>query len=404
MAPTPARRTGALWLPLALVLAFALYGAAARREADFGVFHRTAVRVLEGTELYRLSDGDLPYKYAPVVALGLAPLGALPFQAAKAVWMALSGLALWRLFRWSAAQAGVALSARWHVWVLLLAAPYLLQTALLGQCEALLLAGIATSEAWARRRPARSGLLWALVCLTKPPFLVFALGGLVHRQGRRLAGLAAGLGLGLLLPALRYGWEGNLAQLHGWRALLGQRTAGDVCLDVNQSVFALLCEGGLSPGSAAFLPAGAAAGLLLCAGLLLASRRVEARVSGRGDALLVAGSFHLAAFLSPHGWWLNLLVLVPLAYLGVAEVAARRATPTLLAVLSVASLLVLAHPDLWGGPGPLFALLSARVHGWTGLALAAAVTANLLLKGDTGHAPSAAAGGPSLAPMGRGSG
>ena len=131
----------------------ALVNALAVRTNDFQVFHTAGARALHGESLYRAEDGRFPFKYAPVVGLLLAPVGALPLRAAKAAWVLASALAVFLFLREAARLAAPVPTAHLHLLVLLLLSPYVWHLFSLAQIDGFLLAGMALSERWARRRP-----------------------------------------------------------------------------------------------------------------------------------------------------------------------------------------------------------------------------------------------------------
>lgn len=278
---------------------------------DFGVFHLAGERALRGEDLY-LADELNPFKYSPAAALFLAPLGLLPARVARGVWALISVLAMWRFARFSARLRGSPLPPWMHWVAIALVAPYLLHHLALGQCDAVLLALMATSEECSERRPLRSGLLWAAACLFKLPYLVFLAPALWLGQWRRLGALFLGLLAGLSLEALRYG---GFSQLSAWRALLAATTPPLLCSEQNQSLLALACTYFGAPGSTAFHLGSGALALLLVA--LMAAVAVSSRGTDEGGAraFALSSAFYLTAFFSPLGWWTNLLALLPMLYL-----------------------------------------------------------------------------------------
>ena len=95
MSPDSARGNRLRWvvglLFLGLGVALALNP---RRCLDFTVFRTAGARWLAGTSLYRAEDGPMPFKYAPPVAVLLAPLALLPRTAGAVLWNAGSVLML----------------------------------------------------------------------------------------------------------------------------------------------------------------------------------------------------------------------------------------------------------------------------------------------------------------------
>jgi hypothetical protein len=319
------------------LLLLALPNAAAVRTNDFQVFHTAGERALHGESLYRAEDGRFPFKYAPVVGLLLAPLGALPVRAAKVAWVLASALAVFLFLRESARLAAPPPeAASSHLFALLLLSPYLWHLFSLGQIDGFLLAAIALSERWAVRRPILSGLLWALAVLTKPPYVVFLLVSVLAREWPRLWALGGWL-LALTLVGLP---AGGFAALGAWWTVLTQSTPELLCSPQNQSLWALGCR--YAPGGIAGILATVLLGTVALASVAVwAARRAPSRARGTGTSAALAAT----ALVSPLGWWTNFIALGPLVYgvLGAAARAPRRAVRlwAAAAVFGLASVAVL---------------------------------------------------------------
>jgi hypothetical protein len=271
-----------VWIA-ALVALLALHAWIFKNGADLRVFELAGSRALHGQELYRLDEG-VPFKYTPIAALLLSPFSLLPHKAAHLIWNALSVLAILRLMRWS---SGGGMPLWPSLMVLALAGPFIHRLFALGQIDALLLWLMVESEIRVER-PLLSGLLWALACLFKPPFLIFLLVAAALRQWKRIGALAAFCALGLLA-----GWS----ELPAWHQLLAVTTRPMLCGDPeNQGMVGISCHY-FGSAQAAIVPAGAIAFALL-------SRR----------RLAVASCFFLSAFFSPLCWETNLIAVIPLAF------------------------------------------------------------------------------------------
>ncbi len=318
------------------MLLLALPNALALRTNDFQVFHTAATRALHGEPLYRAEDGRFPFKYAPVVALLLAPIGALPLRPAKAVWVLASALAVFAFLRESARLAAPPPTAGLHPLALLLLSPYVWHLFSLGQVDGFLLAAIAVSERWAARRPVASGLLWALAVLTKPPYLVFLVVAVVGQQWRRLLALAGWL-CALTVLALPV-W--GVGALRDWWAVLGESTPDLLCAPQNQSLWAMGCRYG-PPGPVGILAAGLVGTLALAALGLRAAHSAPADAQATGTSTALAAT----ALVTPLGWWTNFIALGPLVYglLGTArQGTSRLRLPALVVCLALAGVAVLS--------------------------------------------------------------
>lgn len=371
---------------------------------DFQVFHRAAGRFLAGEPLYRPGDGHYAFKYAPAVAMLLAPLRLLPPAPAALAWALASALALAGFMAWSARRLGAPVPASSHLAVLVLTLPFSLHLFPLGQMEAVLLWAVSASEDRADRRPWLSGALWAAASLAKPPFLLLALPALGSRQWRRLLALAAFLAAGLLAPALRYGPGGALAEIGAWRGLLAATTPGLLCDPQNQSAWAMACTWLARPPGAAY--AFAAGALALLGAAVAAAAVALARRRGRAEGAFAAqaAALWLTAFLSPLGWRTNLLGAIPALYLLVdrARSAPAAGARRLALAAGVGLFLVQRLNYEVVGRERFFALLEWRHYG---ASTAAAVLAALWALAwrptagtPRGRPPACASPGPAAAP------
>lgn len=91
----PVHKTAApRWAFWGLLLGLAALGQHPRRGVDFRVYLTAAERFLTGAELYPVSDGTMPFKYAPVATPLFLPFALLPARLAVARWNLLSVAAL----------------------------------------------------------------------------------------------------------------------------------------------------------------------------------------------------------------------------------------------------------------------------------------------------------------------
>ncbi len=322
---------------------------------DFAVFRRAAERVLAGEAVYR-DDGAFGFKYAPLVALMLTPLGLVPPLLGYWLWNVLNALAYAFFLGWLASKArlgtvilttaAVAVTLQHHF--------------ALGQIDMLIFAGVALSERIRPRSPLASGAVLGLLGLVKLPFLLLCLLPLHAREWRRLGGVALGIALVLLAPALHAGLGGALDAHRAWLEQLSHTTAAIVCLPDNQGAFALPCLFGLTPGTVAFSAAALAAGTVVALLLLLAVRR-------GGDPALCA--LLACQFLSPLGWYTGFVGSVGLFALAIDH--GRRMRWLVALVLLVVAL---ASREILGGAG-YRSFLELRVYGiaYTSVALIGAL-------------------------------
>lgn len=228
--------------------------------ADFITFHAAGVLALKGalTSAYdtaslaaaeRLSaPGEtLVYlwRYPPPFALLAAPLGALPYALAYALW-SLVGLAAFvsGLKRLLPGRDG---------WLLALSAPAVFVCLLHGQSALFVAAAFAWGLALLEKRPLLAGAI--LACLVCKPHFAIAPAILLMAGGRwrALAGFAAGAAALCALSVAAFGWapwEAFLRTLPGMTQVLAQ---GGLPWAKAPSLFVLALSLG-APQSAAWLP------------------------------------------------------------------------------------------------------------------------------------------------------
>jgi hypothetical protein len=220
-----------------------------RRMGDLGVYLRAAWAVRVGGEFYDVTDDNgWHYSYPPVLAIALAPLadapagadrtGMLPYAASAAIWYILNLLCLALAVHWLAsalektAAAGPLKNSPpgcrtwWLLRVLpvLVCLPMVAHTLMRGQVNLILLTllcGMAAGLLHGRRF--RAGVYLAgMICIKVFPAYLL-LYPLWRRDGRCLAGCAAGLFVGLLaIPLAVFGPVRTVEHYQKWaKVLLG---------------------------------------------------------------------------------------------------------------------------------------------------------------------------------------
>ncbi len=172
------------------------------------IAHIYDMSVVDHAQAWLLGAGahDRPFPYPPSTLLIFAPLGALPFWLASAIWMIPTFLAF--------AVTAVTISPR-HRWLaagLILLAPATIWAAISGQCVFLTGALALNGVRLLNRRPVLAGVLLGLAAAIKPTVLLMAPVALIA-GGHWRALIAAGLaGLAMMaLSALIWGIEPWLA-------------------------------------------------------------------------------------------------------------------------------------------------------------------------------------------------
>src|SRR5215211_4610207 len=267
-------RTRALLAVLAVVsLAAAFTTRESRKMPDFEVYHTAGARALAGAPLYRAEDGHFQFKYLPAFALLAAPLAKAPLAAAKGAWFALSAVLMLVLLGLSLrAMPELRRPPAVLVVVTFLAmAKFYAHELVLGQVNLLFAVLVVLALVWMRGgKEIPAGLALALAVIVKPYAAIFIPWLFTRRHRGALVGMTAGLVVLLLLPAARYGWQGNLHLLADWWQTVTTTTAPNLTNPDNVSLSAMFAKW-LGPNSAApFLAAATGAILLILTAVVIA--------------------------------------------------------------------------------------------------------------------------------------
>ena len=299
-----------VWPVVLIVIAAAIYQRVGRQMTDFAVYRTAATRALDAEPLYRAEDGHYTFKYLPAFALAMAPFAKLDADAAKTIWFALSVGLLTAYIRWSIrALPERRRSDQVLIWLTVaLMAKFYLHELTLGQTNILLgtLLVAALLAVQIDHPFVASGLIGAAAFVK--PYALVILPWLAFTYG--LATLAVGaavVAVGLLLPALVYGWSGNLALLAGWYQTVTASTAPNLLGADNISLAAMWAKW-LGPGTAAGALATASSVALV--GLVAAVWLKRAAVN-IPDYLEFALLMIAVPLLSPQGWDYVLLLATP---------------------------------------------------------------------------------------------
>jgi hypothetical protein len=343
--PTSKTPQWVFWgLLLGLAAVAVALGQHPRRGVDFRVYLLAAERFLAGVELYPVSDGTMPFKYAPVTAPLFLPFTWLPARVASALWNLGLVVALVPVFRLTSRPASSLEGQGAWPW-----APVLATLALLpafrfeffyGQVDALLLLLLALTALGAEQgRTWGPGAAFAVAVLLKPPAALLVL-FLLARRHWRVMGASAGVGLVLGVPALvRYGLTGLLAQTHAWLDTLA-RTTPPWALGANAQGLPTLLLSFMVPREP--MPSGAA--ISLAQGLALAVFAAVLAWSRPRPPALFALCCLGVTLLSPLAWRANFVMAWPLLRL-----AAERKTPGGLTLVALAGLVGVVSADFMVG-------------------------------------------------------
>ena len=302
----------------ALVIAVAFYVVyvffVKRDMSDFGVCYRNGGRILAGETLYRVADGHLQYKYAPVSALFYSLLARLPYPVAKVVWYYFELILLFGALCIGYRMIPQRKKGAWFVIGLGFAALAKLigREIELGQVNILIIFLLmAMIAAFLKRKDGWAGAAWAASLVFKPYALVF-LPYFILKKRWKLLGCGAGvLAAGLALPLVCFGVKGNFIVLQEWFSTLSKSTPGLMAVGDNSSLYAFVWK--TLPGD----QPGAAKLIWLIFGLAAAGVLLWMMRAGRTSSLpvpeVLEASFLmvLIPFLSPLGWYYNYLYALP---------------------------------------------------------------------------------------------
>lgn len=307
-----------LWIALgAVLLTAAFYGIylgwIKHDMSDFGVCYKNGRRILDGETLYRISDGHLQFKYAPISALFYASLALLPWEVAKIIWYYLELILLFSVL-WISYKL-LPSPRRGPVLVLLPATLVLLKfigrELELGQVNILILFILILMIAEViRRKDATAGVLWGISLFFKPYALVFLPYFILKKRFKIVLAGGAVVLAGLLLPALNFGFQGNWIVLREWVSTLSHSTPELMAAGDTSSLYAFLWK--VLPGhpdlwiKILWLVAGLAVGLLFL-GMMRQGKKLALEVP---EVLETSFLMILIPLFSPLGWFYNYLYSV----------------------------------------------------------------------------------------------
>jgi len=277
---------------------------------DFEVYRQAAGRALHAENLYRPEDGHYQYKYLPAFAFAMAPFAEVEDRTARLVWYALSFGLLCAFLRWSAQavperrlRAGMLMA-----FAIVLLGRFYGRELNLGQSNILfgftLMGALLAAEAGARRL---AGVLVAAGVFVKPYALILLPWLWLTAGAPGVMAFASVLLIGLALPALVYGWTGNLDQIAGWYRTVTDTSAPNLLVKENIS-FATGWAKWIGVGALAErLAVVTSAAALVVAGFVMARRRTVREPAYLEFGLLML----LIPLVSPQGWDYVLLISTP---------------------------------------------------------------------------------------------
>jgi len=281
--------------------------------SDFGVCYQNGRRILDGETLYRVSDGHLQFKYAPIAALFYAPLALLPWEAAKIIWYCLElGLlfgVFWISFKLLPGRPKKPALVLVPAFFVLL--KFIGREIELGQVNVLILFLLTLMiAAVIRKSDGEAGALWAISLLFKPYALVFLPYFVIKKRFKIVLTGAAVVLAGLALPALVFGFRGDWTVLQEWIRTLSGSTPQLLAAGDTASLYAFLWK--ILPGhpalwiKALWLIVGLGIGILFL--MMMGAGRKQPRRTP--EVLEAAFLLILIPMFSPLGWYYNYLYSV----------------------------------------------------------------------------------------------
>jgi hypothetical protein len=304
-------RTRVLLSVLALVSLAAVFTTrVSQKMPDFEVYRTAGARAMAAAPLYREEDGHFQFKYLPAFAVLASPLALVPMAPAKGAWFAVSAVLMMVLLGLSLRALPEIRRPQWLLIFLtfLAMAKFYAHELVLGQVNLMFAVVVVLAIVLMRSgREAGAGLLLALAVVVKPYALLFMPWLVTRRTRVAAATMAAGLALLLILPAARYGWNGNLQLLADWWHTVTTTTAPNLGNPDNVSLQSMFTRW-LGPDS----PAGVLAAMVSV--ILLGLTAIV--MAGRGalknpDTLEGALLLTMIPLLSPQGWDYVLLISTP---------------------------------------------------------------------------------------------
>ena len=366
----PRLRATLFAVALAAAAAWAYVDKAAVKMPDLEVYWRAGQRAAAAEPLYRAEDEHYQLKYLPAFAVLAIPLGALPLDAAKAAWFAASIGLLVVIFPLSLRV----LPERRAATALLIGAcvvtlgKFYAHEIVLGQVNLLLLTLVLAALAALRAgREATAGALVALAAVVKPHALLL-FPWLVARRRPSWIAAVAGLLLALAVPALIYGWQGNVDEHRAWLTTVSDSTPALLANPDNVSIAGVVARYVGTGGVAAALTAAVTLGLLGVAAMTIARRGGLVFPEALEASLLLM----LMPLLSPQGWDYVLLVATPAVIL-LANHRDRLSPRHRIAVLFAALLMGLSLYDVMGRAGYRAFMLAGGITACAMVLLAALV-------------------------------
>jgi Glycosyltransferase family 87 len=340
------------WLALAAYLVGLGISATFRAQGDFNVYYRAGHRVLHGAAIYPAADSDR-FLYAPIFAIGFAPLALLPRHLAQFVFFTINAFSLIELIL----GAGVILFGRERqLPAALIVVPVLLSFRFIdnnfdhGQINLPTLALVVWAIIYAgESHDAWAGLMIAAAILIKPFAVLAALHLAIRRRFATLGwAVVAGIAL-LIVPIVIFGPRGWFDQTGAYLTAIASMTNRYRTMLTNQSAVSAVARlmslriGADAETSATATVVGMGLEIILVAAVSLWDWMSGER-EDFASRLALCGLFCLMPSLAPISWKsYYAALLVPYMALTAAlwtDRAAHKSAPTTVWILFALSVLL----------------------------------------------------------------
>ena len=192
--------------------------------ADFRVYYDAANALIQGDVLYGKAFGVSSgfYKYSPFACLPFIPLALLPYGVASVLYyLLITATIIFFSLRVARAITGEKEEQRFSVWLPIVTGIFLIdhleRELHLGNINLFLLVLLYETYAQLKKeKEIQAGILYGLVLLFKPHFLLLLPYFIWKRKLKTLGTVAASIGVGLLVPSIVSGWSINLTHLKEW--------------------------------------------------------------------------------------------------------------------------------------------------------------------------------------------
>ncbi len=297
----------------AILIAVAYFLKLHDRMTDFTVFYTAGERFLHGEPLYQVSDSHYMFKYLPVSAVFFAPFALLPLEWAKLLWLyvVFGSLAAVLILSRKLCMS-VKIGALPVILTFLVMAKFYVHEIDLGQANLVMTALVMLMlYALLENRDRTAGIYLALATALKPYAGIFVPLLLAKRKFRAaLVAIALSL-LALILPAIIYGWRGNIDLLLAWRTTAASSTPSLLTNPDNVSLFGCFAKwfGADNPTllwTLSLVVIAATIGALVLAAKTSATSTTKVASDGKSTSLAPviesAVLLILVPLISPQGW------------------------------------------------------------------------------------------------------